>query len=88
MGSGRKKGIEWEHVSKIEDSIRVSCDYCHESSSSLFEGYPLQVRHKQDWGQGFILLPQVSALPESDAGSDVIKPALSFIEFRHIINHP
>ena len=24
MGSRRKKGIEWEHVSKIEDSIRVS----------------------------------------------------------------
>ena len=21
MGSGRKKGIEWEHVSEIEDSI-------------------------------------------------------------------
>ena len=36
--------------------------------------YPLQVRHKQDWGQEFIfLLPR--PLPESDAGSDVIKPA-------------
>ena len=23
---------------------------------SSFEGYPLQVRHKQDWGRGFILL--------------------------------
>ena len=23
-------------------------------SSSSFEGYPLQVRHKQDWGRGFI----------------------------------
>ena len=23
-------------------------------SSSLFEGYPLQVIHKQDWSQGFI----------------------------------
>ena len=47
---------------------------------SSFEGYPLQVRQKQDWGQGFILLlPQNAALPESDAGSDVIKPALSFV---------
>ena len=26
------------------------------ASSSSFEGYPLQVRHKQDWGRGFILL--------------------------------
>ena len=45
-----------------------------------FEGYPLQARHKQDWGRGFILLlPQTAALPESDAGSGVIKPASSFV---------
>ena len=51
-----------------------------ESSSSSFEGHPLQVRHKEDWGRGFILLlPQTAALPESDAGSDVIKPASSFV---------
>ena len=38
------------------------------SSSSSFEEYPLQVRHKQDWGRGFIfLLPQTAALPKSDA---------------------
>ena len=50
------------------------------SSSSSFEGYSLQVRHKQDWGRGFILLlPQTAALPGSDAGSDVIKPASSFV---------
>ena len=50
-------------------------------SSSSFEGYPLQVRHKQDWGRGFILLlPQTAVLPESDAGSGVIKPS---IKFRH-----
>ena len=49
-------------------------------SSSLFEGYPLQVRYKQDWGRGFILLlPQAAELPESDAGSGVIKPASSFV---------
>ena len=42
--------------------------------------YPLQVRHKQDWGRGFILLlPQTVVLPGSDAGSDVIKPASSFV---------
>ena len=33
MGSGRKKGIEWEHVSEI----KVSCDYCHESISKKIE---------------------------------------------------
>ena len=54
------------------------------SSSSSFEGYPLQVRHKQDWGRGFILvLPQTAALPGSDAGSDVIKPASSFVIQNH-----
>ena len=48
------------------------------SSSSSFEGYPLQVRHKQDWDRVFILLlPQTAALPESDAGSDVIKHRVS-----------
>ena len=28
------------------------------------ESYPLQVRHKQDWGRGFmLLLPQAAVLP-------------------------
>ena len=44
------------------------------------EGHPLQVRHKQDWGRGFIiLLPQASVLPGSEAGSDVVKPASGFV---------
>ena len=44
------------------------------------KGYPLQVRDKQDWGRGsFLLLLQSAALLESDAGSDVIKPASSFV---------
>ena len=42
--------------------------------------YLLQVRYKQDWGRGSILLlPQTAALPESNAGSDVIKPASGFV---------
>ena len=50
------------------------------SSSSSFEWHPLQVRHKQDWDRGFILLlPQTAALPGSDAGSGVINPASSFV---------
>ena len=47
MGSGRKKGIEWEHVSEIQDSIRLSCDYCHESirkNKSPFERLPEEKR--------------------------------------------
>ena len=53
-------------------------------SLSCLKRYPLQVRHKQYWGQGFILLlPQAAVLPESDAGSDVIKPALGFVIQNH-----
>ena len=38
-----------------------------------WEGHSLRVRHKQDWGQGFIVfLSQTAVLPESDAGSDVV----------------
>ena len=44
------------------------------------EGHSLQARYKQDWGRGLILLlPQTAALPESDAGSGVIKPASNFV---------
>ena len=40
------------------------------------KGHPLQVRHKQDWCQGFILLLlQAAVLIGSNAGSDV-KPDL------------
>ena len=50
------------------------------SSSSSFEGHPLQARRKQDWGRGSIPPPpQTTAPPGSDAGSDVIKPASSFV---------
>ena len=49
-------------------------------SRRRLEGRPLQLRHKQDWGQGFILLlPKTAAVPESDAGSDAIKPVLGFV---------
>ena len=35
------------------------------------KGYPLQVKHKQDWDYGFILLlPLAAGLIGSDAGSD------------------
>ena len=70
-----KKRVQgrWNRWRKV---LGVICD----RRSSSFEGYPLQARHKQNWGRGFILLlPQTAALPESDAGSDVIKPASSFV---------
>ena len=44
------------------------------------EKYSLQVRHKQNWSRGLILLlPRAAVLPGSDAGNDVIKPASSFV---------
>ena len=74
-------------ISKHESDVSilsVACIYCaiahRSSSSSSFEGHPLQARHKKNWGRGFILLlPQTAVLPGSDAGSDVIKPASSFV---------
>ena len=42
------------------------------------KGHSFQVRYKQDWGQGFILLlPEAAVLLRSDAGKDVVKPASS-----------
>ena len=45
------------------------------------EGHRLWVKHKQNWGQKFIvLLPQASALPGSDAaGSDGFETASGFV---------
>ena len=48
---------------------KIYCVGSWPNMSSSFEGYPLQVRHKQDWGRGFnLLLSQTAVLPESDAG--------------------
>ena len=50
-------------------------------SSSSFEGYPLQARHKQDWGRGFILLlPQTAALPDQMLAVVLLRP--------HRVRHP
>ena len=38
------------------------------------KGYPFQVRHRQDWDQGFIFL-----LPRSDAGSDGVNTSITGI---------
>ena len=36
-----------------------------QNRSRRLQGHPLQVRHKQDWGRGFILLlPQAAVLPD------------------------
>ena len=49
--------------------------------SSLYYGkHPIQVKHKQNWGQGFIhLLPQATVHPGSDAGSDGVEPTSDFV---------
>ena len=58
----------------------VFCGNRLSSSSSSFKRYTLQVRHKQDWGRrSVLLLTQAAVLPESGAGSDVTKPASSFV---------
>ena len=44
------------------------------------EEHTLQVRHKQDWGLGFILiLPHATVLAGADVGIDVAKSALDFV---------
>ena len=41
-----------------------------------FEGRPLRVKHKKDWGRRFILLiPRTAVLFGSDAGNDGVKSA-------------
>ena len=66
---------------KVADEHLTSARRCR------LESCPLQVRHKRDWGREFILLlPQAVVLPESDAGSDVIKPTSGFvIQNRHTL---
>ena len=75
-------------IGYLQKKFLKHCDYNYtnntlgpqSSSSSSFEGNPLQVRQKQDWGRGFILLlSQTAALPGSDVGSGIIKPASSFV---------
>ena len=64
MTKQRKLPIKYDNKSFLKTN--------HTFFSSSFEVYPLQVRHKHDWGHVFILLlPQTAELPESDAGSSV-----------------
>ena len=75
-----KCATEYMKANKCYAEGSTTSDNLKNTSSSSFEGYPLQVRHKQDWDRGFILLlPQTAALPELDAGSGVIKPASSLV---------
>ena len=47
----QNSGLRSEHASYVLYDQRTFA-----WSSSSFEGYPLQVRHKQHWGRGFIVL--------------------------------
>ena len=78
--SSKKRKCDLHEISSVSPKAIWRRQTTSSSSSSSFEEYSLQVRHKQDWGRGFILLLlQTAALPGSDAGSDVIKPASSFV---------
>ena len=69
-----------KHMVKMIMELVRNRSFTLTTSRRRLKRYPLPVRHKQDWGRGFILLlPQTAALPGSDAGSDVIKPASSFV---------
>ena len=58
----------------MNTSRLIKSRYCIIIRRRSLEGYALQVRHKKDCGRGFILLlHQAAVLPESDAGSNVIK---------------
>ena len=61
----------------ISSSHQPNVTFAHRH---CLEGHPLQVRHKQDF---ILLLSQAAVLPESDAGSDVVKPAPSFVIQNH-----
>ena len=54
-------------------------DHVKTQSSSSSSSHPPQARHKQNGAEGLSFLPQTAALPGSDAGSDIIKPASSFV---------
>ena len=74
------QGTAVNNVEKLLKNIIKIVFKTQKCSSSSFEGHPLQVRHKQDLGRGFILLlPQAAELPEADADSDVVKPTSSFV---------
>ena len=68
-------------VLKYGYPVETLCSCCY------LKRHPLQISHKQDWGQEFILLlPQDVVLPRSDAVSDCVKPALGFIIQNHQIS--
>ena len=72
------------HTEMVLKSVEIICSEAifmlTRNSHRRLEGHLFQVRHKLDWGQGFILLlPQTAVLPKSNAGSDVVKPASSFV---------
>ncbi|XP_047128963.1 uncharacterized protein LOC124809189 isoform X2 [Hydra vulgaris] len=47
MGSGRKKAGEWDEVTEVENSTKVSCDYCHALISNKIERVKPHLKHCQ-----------------------------------------
>ena len=70
------KSILRDLATTLPGKITVLTSNCLRENAVCYrwEGHPLQVRHKQDWGQGFIfLLSRAAVLPGSVAGSDVVE---------------
>ena len=73
--NSRRHVISVDLISKLDKQM-IPCNGRHRR----LEGHPFQVRHKQHYNRRFILLlPQTAVLPRSNAGSDVIKSASSFV---------
>ena len=71
----------WNTVTNPDLAFASVSPYnCIPRRRRLLDRYLIQVRHKQDWDRGFILLlHQAAVLPESDADSDVVQLTSSFV---------
>ena len=80
---GQKKNTANQEIEKKRKENENVSDWSRETTnqkSLSFEGHPLRSDTSITGARGFIfLLLQTAELPESDAGSGVIKPALSFV---------
>ena len=79
----RHKSNNFNHV--MDDIAHtIQKNFTNQSGKAIrcrccLEGHLFWFRHKQNWGRGFILLPQAAILPSLDAGSDVVEPASGFV---------
>ena len=66
IGKGSDSFPIIEEIEAKKRGIRCAVYSRRRRRRRRLKGYPLQVRHEQDWDRGFILLlPQTAALPRS-----------------------